>query len=190
MSTTAASFNSSITSSGSSALSSTASETLTTPSSSTSAAPSSTPSSGPPWTLSLFAEPGCHGDHYDFTALSGTASYCSSRPSQLSVDRGNVSCTYGRGDSATSGNCTGGPWPLTPKSWDLKDNICTSFRNAECKVPLKGGFSFDTGEGCSDAPVYLSFIGSLSCIPSTPSCKTCAQCCDECLDSGAQDMDM
>lgn len=190
MGTTPTGFNSSATSSGSSGLSSKASKTSMTPSSSTSAVPSSTPSSGPPCTLPLFKEPGCHGDHYNFTALGNeTANYCISNPSGLSRDRDNVSCTYGNGDTAPSGRCTGGPWPLTPKSWALKDSICTSFRDTECKVPLKGGISFDTDEGCSNAPVYLSFINSLSCSPNTPSCKTCLKCHDDCWNSGEQDMD-
>lgn len=195
MSTTSVIFNSS-TSSGSSASSLTASKTSSTSktstksSSSTSAVSSSAPSSGAAWTLSLFEKPGCQGDHYNFTALSqGTASYCINKPSELSTDWGNVSCTYGSAGHAPSAHCAGGPWPIKPKSWALKNVFCSSFLDTQCKMPNKKGFHIDSGQGCSNAPVDLSFIESLSCSPHTPSCRTCIKCYTDCWDSVAQDIE-
>lgn len=181
MSTTYSNFNSS-TSSGSSAPSSTATNLSTTSSSSTSAVSSSAPSSGAAWTLSLFSEPACKGDQYNFTQLSeGPNSYCVNKPSGLETDRGEVSCTYGSGDS-TGAQCAGGTWPFQPKSWYLGNGYCNVYRDDKCLRQVKGGVSYDNHVGCSNAPVDLPKVQSLSCSPRTPSCEVCIKCRLTCLD--------
>ncbi|KAI7787996.1 hypothetical protein LA080_013301 [Diaporthe eres] len=193
MSTTTSSFNSSTTS-GSSTSSSTASKTSsmsknsttsktsTAASSSTSAVSSSAPSSGGAWTLSLFSEPACKGEQYNFTQLSeGPISYCVSEISLLETDRGNVSCTYGSGES-TEAKRDGGTWPFQPKSWYLGNGYCNLWRDDKCLRQVKGGISYDNHVGCSNARGDLSKVQSISCSPRTASCKACIECRLACLE--------
>lgn len=194
---TSTSFNSSTTSSAVSETSSTTTKTSATSSSSTSSSstpssstsssststwPSSTPSSAPQWTLSLFSEPACKGDQYNFTQLSeGPNSYCVSKPSELETDRGNVSCTYGSGES-TEAKCDGGTWPFKPKSWYLGNGYCNIWRDNKCLRMVKGGISYDNHVGCSNAPGDLPTVQSVSCSPRTASCEACIECRLDCLE--------
>lgn len=92
-----------------------------------------------------------------------------------------MSCTHGSGET-TEAKCDGGTWPFQPKSWYLGNGYCNLWRDDKCLRQVKGGVSYDNHVGCSNAPIDLSKVQSVSCSPRTPSCEACIKCRLACLD--------
>ncbi|KAJ0109318.1 hypothetical protein J7T55_009650 [Diaporthe amygdali] len=136
--------------------SSTVTQAVTESSTSTSTGSLPTASSDSIWTLSLYTQPGCRGDRFQFTGLAtGNLSPCMSSPGTLSTDDpSSMSCTYvshGHHGNAHEQNCSVGAWPFQPKSWAMTDAFCSVFHDDTCKLDIKEQTKYNSSQSCINA---------------------------------------